>query len=162
MNPTLAKRLFETGVKARNPSLFTQYDYLKTTEWLSRTKLQEIQLHNAERFLRFCGEHSPFYIKAFRESSFKPGNLSHISDINKLPEQTKSTLMLENASIHTVGLNEKLRLAETSGTSGESLEFYRSEKWDSMNRASLMRSYDWYGVKPWDRNGYLWGFNISD
>ena len=36
----------------------------------------------------------------------------------------------------------------------------KDEKWDSANRAALFRYYDWYGVKPWDRNGYFWGYNI--
>jgi len=25
----------------------------------------------------------------------------------------------------------------------------------------MLRSYDWYDVKPWDKNGYLWGYNIA-
>jgi phenylacetate-CoA ligase len=161
MNYTLAQSIFEVGTKARNPTLFQQYDYLKSTEWLSREKLQEIQLKSAERFLRFCGERSPYYKRLFRDAGFNPSRLSAVSDLRVLPELEKSTLIHENSAIHTHGLGEKLRLAETSGTSGESLAFYRNERWDSVNRAALMRSYDWYNVKPWEKNGYLWGYNIS-
>ncbi|MEX2475910.1 phenylacetate--CoA ligase family protein [Marinobacter sp.] len=161
MNSTLARTIFEAGVRVRNPTLFEQYDYLKSTEWLSRKELEQIQLEGAERFLRFCGTHSSYYHRIFREASFNPSQLSSVSDISRLPELDKATLIRENSLIHTSGLNEKLRLAETSGTSGEALAFYRNEKWDSVNRAALMRSYDWYGIKPWDKNGYLWGYNIS-
>jgi len=161
MNSILARKIFEAGARVRNPTLFKQYDYLKTTEWLSLKALEEIQLKNAERFLNFCSEHSPYFKQAFRESGFNPRELSSFSDINVLPELDKTTLIEQNSAIHTNGSNGKLRLAETSGTSGEALAFYRNEQWDSMNRASLMRSYDWYDVKPWDKNGYLWGYNIS-
>lgn len=161
MNSTLARKIFEAGAKVRNPTLFKQYDYLKTTEWLPLRALEEIQLKNAEQFLSFCGEYSPYFKQAFRESGFNPRELSNLSDISVLPELDKTTLIEQNSAIHTNGSNGKLRLAETSGTSGEALAFYRSEQWDSMNRAALMRCYDWYDVKPWDQNGYLWGYNIS-
>lgn len=161
MNSALARSIFEMGAKLRNPSLFQQYEYLKSTEWLSRKDLQSIQLESAERFLRFCGEHSPYYKKVFRESGFNAARFSAVSDLSVLPELDKATLIRENSAIHTHGLNEKFRLAETSGTSGEALAFYRNERWDSLNRAALMRSYDWYDIKPWDKNGYLWGYNLS-
>lgn len=161
MNSTLAQKIFEAGAKVRNPTLFQQYDYLKSTEWLSKSELQQIQLETAERFLKFCGEHSPYYKQKFREAGFDPSRFSALADLKVLPELDKATLIRENSAIHTHGLDEKLRLAETSGTSGEALAFYRNERWDSLNRAALMRSYDWYNVKPWDKNGYLWGYNIS-
>lgn len=161
MNSTLARKIFEAGAKVRNPTLFQQYDYLKSTEWLSRKELEHIQLEKAEGFLRFCGEHSPYYKQLFRETGLNPSQFSAVADLKVLPELSKATLINENSAIHTHVLDEKLRLAETSGTSGEALAFYRNERWDSMNRAALMRSYDWYNVKPWDKNGYLWGYNIS-
>ena len=39
--------------------------------------------------------------------------------------------------------------------------FYRNQDWDAWHRASVFRGYHWYGVNPWDRNGYLWGYNFS-
>lgn len=161
MNSTLARVVFETGAKLRNPTLFDQYDYLKSTEWLSRQKLEEIQLENASKFLTFAGKYSPYYKECFNKVGFKPSGMSDVAELKALPEINKATLIRENSAIHATSLAEKLSLAETSGTSGEALAFYRNERWDSMNRAALMRSYDWYGVKPWDQNGYLWGYNIG-
>lgn len=160
MNSTLARRVFEAGARVRNPSLFEQYDYLKSTEWLSRKELDKVQIENAKKFFMFSGEYSPYFRKIFQKSGFNPEKFSATSDLSVLPELDKGSLITENAAIHSSGLNEKLRLAETSGTSGEALAFYRNERWDSLNRATLMRCYDWYGVKPWEKNGYLWGYNI--
>lgn len=161
MKTILAKKIFEIGARARNPTLYQQYEYLKSTEWLSREQLQNIQLENADKFLKFSGEQSPYYKKLFKNHGFNPKKFSAISDLKVLPELQKSTLISDNLTIHTQGLTEKCKLAETSGTSGAALAFYRNERWDSINRAALMRSYDWYGVKPWEKNGYLWGYNIS-
>lgn len=161
MKPTLARKLFEAGAKSRNPSLFEQYEYLKSTEWLSRKQLDEIQLENTVKLLEFAQNYSPFYKQMFKNAGVNASQFSQLSDLKLLPQLDKATLIAENSRIHTSGIAEKVRLAETSGTSGEALAFYRNERWDSLNRATLMRSYDWYGVKPWEKNGYLWGYNTS-
>ncbi|AZT84115.1 phenylacetate--CoA ligase family protein [Marinobacter sp. NP-4(2019)] len=161
MESTLARKLFEAGARSRNPSLFQQYEYLKSTEWLSRQELDKIQLENTVKLLEFAQCNSPYYKKVFEDAGFNTRQFSKLSDLNFLPELDKATLIVENSRIHTSGIAEKVRLAETSGTSGEALAFYRNERWDSLNRAAMMRSYDWYGVKPWDRNGYLWGYNTN-
>ena len=161
MQNLLARTIFEQGAKRRNPSLFTQYDELKASEWLNKESLAQIQLENASKFLRFAGKHSPYYKDLFAKSGFNPNLFSDFRDLTIIPEVSKNTLIVENRSVHAQDLLEPTRIAETSGTSGAALEFRRNERWDSLNRASVMRAYDWYDVKPWDRNGYLWGYNIS-
>lgn len=161
MNSNLARLIFEQGARIRNPSLFEQYEFLKSTEFASRQELENIQLENARKFLLFAETQSPYYKKLFQKIGFQSCNLGSIDDIKVIPEIDKETLISENAEIHTQGLSEQCRIAETSGTSGASLSFMRNERWDSLNRASMLRSYDWYDVKPWDRNGYLWGYNIQ-
>jgi phenylacetate-CoA ligase len=66
-----------------------------------------------------------------------------------------------NSDIHTKYKFNKLFLSDTSGTSGKTLKFYRNEEWDSCNRAAMFRGYSWYNVDPWERNGYLWGYNFD-
>lgn len=161
MNSESAKVLYKLGARLRNPSLSEKYDYLKSTEWLSRSELLEVQLENAKSFLGFVERNSPYYKSIFQKIGFSASSLSSISDIKIIPEISKSELIENNSSIHSSSNSEKLMRAETSGTSGVSLEFLRNESWDSLNRAALMRSYDWYDVRPWDRNGYLWGYNIE-
>lgn len=161
MDNRLARVLFEQGAKKRNPSLFKHYHALKESEWLSRDALETIQMSNLHKFLDFAGKQSPYYRELFKRYGFKTGSLSSPEDIQLIPETSKDTLISQNKAVHCENFREKTRIAETSGTSGAALSFARSEGWDSLNRATMMRAYDWYGVKPWDRNGYLWGYNIS-
>lgn len=161
MNSNLARFIFEQGARLRNPSLFEQYELLKTTEFASQKELENLQLENARKFLRLAETHSPYYKKLFQKIGFKSDSIGSLDDLKVIPEISKETLISDNSAIHTQGLSEQCRIAETSGTSGAALSFNRNERWDSLNRATMMRSYDWYGVKPWDRNGYLWGYNIS-
>lgn len=161
MHTQLAEKLFRLGAHKRNPNLFKIYDTLKDSEWSSAKELDAIQLRNASRFLEFAADNSPYYKNLFKKIGFKPKTLSSISEINVIPETTKSTLIHANNQIHSQHQFNKTRIAETSGTSGKALSFIRNEEWDSLNRATIMRSYDWYGVKPWSKNGYLWGYNIN-
>lgn len=157
----LAKIIYNMGARLRNPSLYQSYAELKSSEWLPREKLLEIQLENCRSLLQFANDYSPYYQKLFQEIDFKPDSLISIGELSRIPSINKPTLIKCNSEIHTQYPFRKLFLAETSGTSGQALEFTKDEQWDSINRASLMRAYDWYDIKPWDRNGYLWGYNID-
>lgn len=57
--------------------------------------------------------------------------------------------------------HEKHFYSETSGSSGHPLVFYRNATWEAWHNASVMRGYLWHNVYPWERNGYLWGYNFS-
>ncbi len=161
MYPDISKIIFKAGAKYRNPSLREEYDRLKLSEWLSKPQLMNLQIDRARNFFEFVGDYSPYYKKHFKLYDFSPSKFDDISKLTKLPTITKEELISNNKLIHTNYNFEKIFLAETSGTTGSALEFRKNERWDSINRANMFRSYDWYGVKPWDRYGYLWGYNIS-
>jgi len=161
MNSTLAKKIFIMGAKYRNPSLWPEYDRLKESEWYSSSRLKELQLERLILFLEFAEKNSPYYKKLFRRCDFSVSGVSSIDDLKNIPAISKNELIEHSKSIHTDYKFRKEFLAETSGTTGSGLEFKKNENWDSVNRASMMRAYDWYDVKPWDRHGYFWGYNIS-
>ncbi len=160
MNPFVAKTLFHIGTSLRNPSLPEEYRRLKESEFIPLSQLQEIQLNRLKALVSHAQRSSPFYRARFRELDLNAEDLRSIEDLQRVPVIDKATLIANNATIHTSGLGRHF-VAETSGTSGVALEFKKSERWDSINRAHLMRAYSWYGVQPWDRNGYLWGYNIA-
>ncbi|NMH59054.1 phenylacetate--CoA ligase family protein [Alteromonas ponticola] len=156
----LSKFIYLFGAKLRNPSLMGIYSALKKTEFANYDELEKIQLDKLKTLLKSAYQYSPFYRDLFDAHNFDP-EIETLSDIKALPTITKRDLIEQNAQIHSQQQFKKTLLAETSGTSGEALAFYRNEEWDSTNRASVMRCYDWYNVKPWDKNGYFWGYNIE-
>jgi len=87
-------------------------------------------------------------------------SIKTIEDLKKLPLVTKEDLITHNADIQVANFPKTFK-ASTSGSSGTSLVFNREELADSFNRASIFRGYSWYNVKPWQLNGYFWGFNFS-
>ncbi|WP_229724519.1 phenylacetate--CoA ligase family protein [Winogradskyella forsetii] len=114
-----------------------------------------------KELVEFAYEHSEFYRKTFDEKEINPFEINNLSDLQHLPIITKQILLQNKKEIDS---NFKFKItfdAKTSGTSGESLVFKRNEYSDSFNRAVISHNYNIFGVKPWYRNGYFWGFNKS-
>ncbi|BHH86285.1 phenylacetate--CoA ligase family protein [Desulforhopalus sp. 52FAK] len=161
MNANLAKCLFNSGVNRRNPSLWNEYKQLKNSEWFTRNQLEQLQLEKAKSFLIFVEKYSPYYKEVFERCGFSATAFDSINKLKLIPTISKRELIGQNKAIHTDYPFNKIFIAETSGTTGSALEFRKNERWDSINRASMMRSYDWYDVNPWDRHGYFWGYNTA-
>lgn len=156
-----AKVIFWLGASKRNPSLRGILKELKSAESLSRDELHALQLKKLKKLIELAYQYSPYYRQQMETHGLLPNDIQTLDDLKRFPIIDKSTLITHNSQIHTAFPFKKRRLAETSGTSGESLAFYRNEEWDSTNRANVMRSYAWYNVNVWDKNGYFWGYNID-
>lgn len=157
----LHKLIYRTGVALRNPSLWNHYRFLKESEMWSLQRLKDYQLTKLKDFLAFAEKYSPYYRKLFKERGFDPGKIQRIEDLQLLPVIDKPALIAHATEISSVYPFQRLRLSETSGTTGSALRFERDEEWDSAHRAAMFRGYSWYGVHPWERNGYFWGYNID-
>lgn len=155
------KLIYQAGMRVRNPSLTSQLEALLESEHWSYHQLKNLQLKRLQELLIFAEANSPFYTALFNKYRFNPRELQSVEDLKQLPIIDKSTLIIHNKDIQSRASFKKLRLSETSGTTGQPLAIYRSEEWDSGHRAAMFRGYHWYNVNPWDRNGYFWGYNID-
>jgi len=157
----VSKLLFKTGQEFRNPSLQDWFHFLKESEKWNLKQLELYQLKKLQELVLEAYSNSKYYKNKFDEFGLKPNDINSLEDLKKLPIITKNELLKFNAEIHTELPFKKVFKANTSGTSGASLNFKREETVDSFNRASIFRGYSWYNVFPWERNGYFWGFNFS-
>ncbi|WP_196892726.1 phenylacetate--CoA ligase family protein [Aureivirga marina] len=155
------KQIFKLGQNFRNPSLNKIYKFLKASENWTISQLEEYQLERLKKIISIAYESTEFYKKTFDEIGIKPNDIETLEDLKKLPVLTKNELLSNVEEIHSSNTFKKVFIASTSGTTGNSLSFKRNEEADSFNRASIFRGYSWYGVLPWDRNGYFWGFNFT-
>ncbi len=157
----ISKFVYQLSVYKRNPSLFRIYQELKKTENYSREELYDLQAERMRSLVAFANSHSPYYSELFQQHNIDANSINTLDDYKCIPETKKKDLLTHCNKIHSSYKFSKVFKAETSGTTGNALEFIKNEEWDSTNRAALMRAYDWYGVKLWQFSGYLWGFNIS-
>lgn len=156
------KLIYLAGIKRRNPSLLPYLKFLKETDRWSIDRLRSYQFEKCREFLIFAGKYSPFYQEHFAKAGFVPEKIRSLDDLKQIPTIDKNILLEYSDRIRTKYSFHRLLFSETSGTSGQVLRFYRNEEWDSHNRAAMFRGYSWYGVNPWQRNGYFWGYDTAE
>lgn len=155
------KKIFLLGTYFRNKKIFENYNFLIESQQWSVEKLKDHQLKKLKELIQFAYDNSIFYQKLFHKNNIKPADITCLEDIKKIPELEKDTVLANVEEIQIKNIKEKLYYSETSGSSGKPLVFYRNMDWDAFHNASVFRGFSWHGVKPWEKNGYLWGFNFS-
>ena len=146
----LHKFIYYLGQNYRNPSLKKHFKFLKESENWSLKKLEDYQLKKLKELVSFSSVNSNYYNEKFKEFNVLPSDILTLKDLKKLPITTKKELVNHNDAIHTQFYFKKKYRAVTSGSSGESLEFFREESADSFNRAAISRGYSWYDIEPWE------------
>ncbi|WP_418792193.1 phenylacetate--CoA ligase family protein [Phosphitispora sp. TUW77] len=157
----LHKGIYKIGVKLRSPELNAAYDFLKQSEGWSLKKLEEYQFNSLKRIINIAYGQSEFYKELFDKAGITPEDIRDLNDIVKIPCITKVDILKNIESIQNIDGYRRLFLSETSGSTGEPLTFYRNSEWDARHRAAQLRGYSWYGLNPWDRSGYFWGYSFS-
>ena len=157
----LRKGIYLLGVFLRNRKIFANHTSLRASEKWPIDELESHQLARLKVLLLRAYEESAFYREKFDQHGVHPSSIRTLQDLARIPPLSKDELLANVDRIQLNGDGEKLFFSETSGSSGTPLVFYRNADWDAWHRASVLRGYDWYGVRPWERNGYLWGYNIS-
>lgn len=142
------KIVYKLGAYFTNPNLFRMLKDMEGSDFSSRDNVQHIQKNKIFKLLSFVKLNSIYY-------SNKINNCDRLYEVDVI---SKNEIIQNRDSLVTC-YHKKVKWVETSGTSGEALCFPKSVDWDTINRAVMFKYYSWYGVKPWDRNGYFWGFN---
>ena len=148
-------------MKRRNPHLMPYLDFLLQSDRWPLSALENYQFEQCKALCLFAQQHSRYYQERFADYGFDPKQMQSVEDLQVLPTIGKDDLRMHRDEIAADYIFPTMTLAETSGTSGQPLSFYRNEEWDSHNRAAMFRGYTWYGIQPWEKNGYFWGYNIE-
>jgi len=157
----MRKWIYRYGANKWNDRIFNKFTFLVESQYWSIDKLRELQLSNLKLLLDIAYNNTTFYKDKYDRSGFHPREVNSLEDIRKVPMLSKNELLVNSDKIQIKKNEEKLYFAETSGSTGKPLVFYRDQDWDAWNRASMYRGYSWYNVDPWEKNGYLWGYNFS-
>lgn len=145
----------------RNPQIEQKWDLLRQMQARTRHELKCAQLGSLRDLIAIAYEHAPYYRNKLDSNGIHPSDVNSLEDLKRIPSTSKEDLLRFKNEIQWRIPAEKHFYSETSGSTGKPLVFYRNAEWDAWHRASEFRGCHWYGVKPWDRNGYLWGYNFS-
>ncbi|MBX3330275.1 MAG: phenylacetate--CoA ligase family protein [Nitrospira sp.] len=153
--------LYRAGMFLRNPQIRQKWESLRQMQTWTRQHLEAEQLRGLRNLIAIAYDNAPYYRKKLDSKGLRPSDLNCLEDFKQIPPTSKEDLLRFKDEIQWRVPAERHFYSETSGSTGKPLVFYRNGEWDAWHRASVFRGYHWYGVNPWDRNGYLWGYNFS-
>ncbi len=154
------KLIYKAGSSLRNPSIHKKLSFLSKSQTWNLDKLINYQIERLNDLLTFSNRYSNFYKDHFQKNGISL-KIKYFEDLKHIPPITKNELIMYNDDVHTKYKFRRSFLSETSGSTGQVLTFNKNEEWDSENRAAMLRCYNWHDVRPWERNIYLWGYDID-
>jgi len=156
-----AEFVYKLGIRYRNPLISDRLSFLMESQHWSQQQLRAHQDRMLSELVRHAFDNSPFYSRLYRAHGVDPRSIRSAEQIETLPLVEKADLIENSATVQVPDYPGRCFYSETSGSTGSPLVFYRDADWDAWHQASWIRGLAWHGVEPWDRNGYLWGFNLS-
>lgn len=127
------------------------YNFLQKSQWWSKEKLEELQMHQLANLLKHAYENVPYYRKVFDERGLKPKDIQNINDLRKLPYLTKDIFKKHYSKIIAKNFNLKdLPSEHTSGTTGKPIQFYENSYTAQKELAFIYHQWSRVGFKPDD------------
>ena len=153
--------VYRLGMRYRNPLITERLRTLTASDHWSLDALIAHQNRLLSDLVRYASQASPFYRDLYASHGVAVDDVRTIDDLSRLPLVAKSDVLERASSIQVPDYPGRCFYSETSGSTGSPLVFYRDADWEAWHQASAIRGLAWHGVDPWERNGYLWGFNLS-
>ena len=157
----IRKTICRQGVRYWNHRIPDRFQFLCASQAWGRDDLQKRQMTLLRDLLIHAHRVSPYYRQIMNEHGVDPSQRDSLDQLSRMPFLTKDVLTARFPDMQIRVQGERQIYSETSGSTGKPLVFYRNEDWDAWHRATALRGQSWYGVQPWERSGYLWGYNLS-
>jgi phenylacetate-CoA ligase len=92
----------------------------------SLERFRQYQLTRLQELVRHCADHVPYYRELFRSIGLEPGDIRDFADFQAIPILEKQILRERGEELVDERRDRKgMLLAQTSGTTGTPLQFYR-------------------------------------
>lgn len=142
------------------PLLNRAYEDLNISQWLSTTDWRELQLEKLASVLSQASKTIPFYQQRFSACGFDPDAPLTWSAIDQIPILSKREIIDAGESIHAPMAKWRGVKGRTSGTTGTSLEGYRTHHSVLREAAFITRQLQWAGYKTGEPRVWLRGDEI--
>lgn len=157
----LRRSVFKAGVRLRNPFIPKNEEFLKASERWSLDRLLEHQNDSLRELLVWARDNSLYHAERL-SGTVRLDAADVLGQLPKIPLSDKRAMSENAAAVQNEVAGQPDIASSTSGSSGVALVFGRNLDWDAWHNASVFRGYRWHGIKPWQRNGYLWGYSLPE
>jgi phenylacetate-CoA ligase len=135
--------------------------YLKEyekTQFLSLSRLRELQWGRLKVLLEHAYSNVPLYRKSFEEIGIHPGDIKGFEEFENIPILTKEAIQNFKEEMVARNVDKKDLIPNmTGGSTGKPLHFYVDKKRMEMRKASTIRHNRWAGWDMGDKFAAFWG-----
>ncbi|MBV1911057.1 MAG: hypothetical protein KUG78_17290 [Kangiellaceae bacterium] len=131
---------------------------LEQSQYLSEEDLNQLRLERLQRIVAYAFENTVYYREIMLERGIKPVDIKQLSDIEKLPVLTKSTIQdrMEDM-ISSQYPREELIKDSSGGSTGEPTVYFKNIERHNLRRADQIRHDRWTGWDIGKRKALIWG-----
>jgi phenylacetate-CoA ligase len=159
-----ARSVFRTQEAMTRRPTFAMLAELERTQWLSPADLRDYQTERLNLLLRNALAHSPWHAERFQAAGLVKeieAGAVLLSDLSRLPTMDKRDARDNVERLVWRGVPGGVFQYTTGGSSGEPLIFFFGRTRQASDAAGRMRARRWWGVKPGEREAYLWGAPVE-
>jgi phenylacetate-CoA ligase len=131
--------------------IWSAYQELNNTQWLSSSELEELQLEQLNNLIKHCYEYVPYYRNLLCKIGQFDKPFKSISDFKRIPLLTRKLYQENFEQIKAAALPEGMSIGSsifTSGTNGVPIEVIKTNRDDLWWLAFSMRDFEWCGMDP--------------
>lgn len=136
----------------QNSLLWSAYQTLDRTQWLSAKEIEASQFAQIRYLLRHAMQNVPYYKRVFVQSEAARASVIDISHFRQLPVLTREAYRDAGPEMSALALPEGMQPvggpAFTSGTNGVPIRVMKTNRDELWQAAFCMRDFEWSGMAP--------------
>jgi phenylacetate-CoA ligase len=158
IEPIIRHAIFPLWAMRDHPGLRGYFRQYERTQYWSEERIRELQLQRLRRALRHAFNRCPYYAARFGKAGFRPEDIRHLDDLQRLPILTKDDIRNNQEGLLARGVNRASYLDNyTGGSTGSPISFKVSKRRWASRKATTLRHDLWCGWKVGNWMGVLWG-----
>ncbi|MDD2228311.1 MAG: hypothetical protein PHY48_02740 [Candidatus Cloacimonetes bacterium] len=129
-------------------------DFLAKSQFWPKEKIESHQCIRLRKLIDHAYANVPFYKELFDQYGVSPSQIKDASDLAKLPILTKKDIrdgINSGKLIDKTAKLSKLEKNNSSGSTGEPLQFFLDSEASSIKKASAIRAWQWMGFNLGDK-----------
>lgn len=131
---------------------------IEKSQFASKQEINALQLSRLRHIVEYAYQNTVYYREIMDKQNFKPDDIQHLRDIEKLPILTKKIIQERMDDMISSQYNRSELIKDSSGGStGEPTIYYKDLERHNLRRADQIRHDRWSGWDIGKRKALVWG-----
>lgn len=156
--PAVGRLLYRTSQATGGSTVERRLHLLRDTQRWDPTALHEFQFRKLVDLVRHSYERVPYYRATMRRHGLHPDRIRDFDDYRRLPFLTRRDLRDHQSELLARPVSATLATRQSSGSTGERVQFQQDRDFDLWCDAHQIRTYEWCGGwRPGEPFVLIWG-----